>query len=104
MNLLVKLLKSFKTVGLKVRLASIVGLLIRHATVIENELSALGIPNVLIEVMRTEKSEKVKRRCIAALGEYLFYGATQIDEDPGNTVWELSPISYQHLLKVLKNS
>lgn len=67
------------------KLCSIVGQLIRHATVIENELSQLGIPTVLTEVMR-DKSEKVKRKAIAALGEYLFYGATQMDEENGNVV------------------
>jgi serine/threonine-protein kinase ULK4 len=91
-------------VNIKIRLASIIGLLIRHATVIENELSGLGIANVLIEVMKLEKSEKVKRRCMAALGEYLFYGATQIDEDPQNTVWDMSSISYQTILKTIKTS
>jgi hypothetical protein len=28
-----------------------------------------------------DKNEKVRRKAIAALGEYLFYGATQMDED-----------------------
>lgn len=56
----------------------------------------------MIEVMKSEKSEKVRRRCIAALGEYLFYGATQIDEDPSNVVWEMQAGSYQTLLKILK--
>jgi hypothetical protein len=31
-----------------------------------------------------DKSEKVRRKAMAALGEYLFYGATQIDEDASN--------------------
>ena len=61
------------------------GQLIRHATVIENELSQLGIPTILTEVMR-DKSEKVRRKAIAALGEYLFYGATQMDEETTNVI------------------
>lgn len=48
----------------------------------------------MIDVLKTEKNDKVRRRCISALGEYLFYGATQIDEDPGNVFWDLSPSSY----------
>jgi hypothetical protein len=28
-----------------------------------------------------DKSEKVKRRAIAALGEYMFYAATQLDDE-----------------------
>lgn len=39
MNLILKLIKNFKSTSLKARLASIIGQLIRHATVIENELS-----------------------------------------------------------------
>jgi serine/threonine-protein kinase ULK4 len=104
MNLLLKLVKNFKTANMKARLASIVGLLIRHATVIENELSQLGIPAVLIELIKNEKNEKVKRRAIAALGEYLFYGATQIDEDPQNVVWDLNANCYQILVKVIKTT
>ena len=34
----------------------------------------------MAEVLK-DKNEKVKRKAIAALGEYLFYGATQMDED-----------------------
>lgn len=63
-------------VKIKIRLASIVGLMVRHATVIENDLSKLGIDSILCEVVKLENNEKVKRRAMAALGEYLFYAAT----------------------------
>ena len=66
------------------RICSIFGVLIRHATVIENELSQLGIANLLIDLI--EKHDKLKRRAISALGEYLFYGATQMDEDANSNV------------------
>ena len=39
MNLLVKMLKNIKSPGIKSKLCSVVGLLIRHSTVIENELA-----------------------------------------------------------------
>lgn len=51
MNLLLKLLKASKIILVKIRLASIIGLLIRHSTVIENELSQLNIPGVMLEVL-----------------------------------------------------
>ncbi len=76
MNLLINLIKSVKNSNVKIRIASIIGLLIRHSTVIENELSQLGIANVFIDVIKNDKSDKVRRRCAAGLGEYLFYGAT----------------------------
>lgn len=37
-----------------------------------------------------EKSDKVRRRAIAALGEYMFYAATQLDDEQVEPVWELS--------------
>ena len=52
-----------------------IGLLIRHSTVIDNELAESEVCSTLVEVME-DKSEKVRRRAIAALGEYMFYAAT----------------------------
>ena len=75
MNLLVKMLKTIKSPGIKSKLCSVVGLLIRHSTVIENELAESEICQQLVETMK-EKNEKVRRRAIAALGEYMFYAAT----------------------------
>ena len=42
---------------------------------IENELAESGLCNQLIEVM-IDKNEKVRKKAIAALGEYMFYAAT----------------------------
>jgi len=75
MNLLVKMMKEIKSPLIKIRLCSVVGLLIRHSTVIENDLAESEICQQLIESMK-DKNEKVKRRAIAALGEYMFYAAT----------------------------
>ena len=80
MALLVKMLKQIKTPGIKSRLCSVVGLLIRHSTVIENELAETRICEVLVETMR-DKIDKVRRKAIAALGEYMFYAATQLDDE-----------------------
>jgi serine/threonine-protein kinase ULK4 len=49
--------------------------LIRHSTVIGNDLATGGIVKLLSECAK-EKNEKVKRKAIASLGEYLFYAAT----------------------------
>jgi len=53
----------------------VIGLLVRHSTVIDNELAESEVCQALIEVME-DKSDKVRRRAIAALGEYMFYAAT----------------------------
>lgn len=39
---------------------------------------------------------------MAALGEFLFYGATQVDE--GQDVWDLSNSTFNSLIKIVKNS
>jgi len=62
------------------RLCSILGQLIRHATVIQPDLAKSEISKSLCEACLKQK-EMVKRRAVAALGEYLFYAATQLDED-----------------------
>ena len=80
MNLLVKMMKNIKSPLIKIRLCSVIGLLIRHSTVIENELAESDICNQLIETMK-DKNEKVRKKAIAALGEYLFYAATQLDDE-----------------------
>jgi len=76
MNVLIKMLKTVKTPQILIRLCSVIGLLIRHSTVIENELAESEICIQLIETMRISKNDKVKKKAIAALGEYMFYAAT----------------------------
>jgi serine/threonine-protein kinase ULK4 len=67
----------------------VVGLLIRHSTIIDNELAEIDIASQLIDTLR-DSNEKVRRRAIAALGEYMFYAATQLDDEMADPVWELS--------------
>ncbi len=43
MNLLVTMMKTIKTPQIRIRLCSVLGLLIRHSTVIENELAESDI-------------------------------------------------------------
>ena len=49
-----------------------------------------------------EKNEKVRRRAIAALGEYMFYAATQLDDEQVDPVWELSYGAIQVIVKCLR--
>lgn len=80
MGLLMKLMKNVKSPHLKLRLCSIVGQLIRHSTVIGNEVAQNKLAETLCEISK-DKNEKVKRKAIASLGEFLFYAATQLDDD-----------------------
>ena len=60
----------------KLRVCSIIGSLMRHATTVDSEIYLLNLPEVLGEIIIREKQEKVKRKAVGALGEYLFYAAT----------------------------
>ena len=76
MNLLVKMLKTVKTPQIRVRVCSVIGLLVRHSTVIENDVAESEVCTQLVEVLLRDKNDKVKRKAVAALGEYMFYAAT----------------------------
>lgn len=89
MALLKKMLEQMKSPMIKIRVCSVVGLLIRHSTIIDNDLAEIDIASQLIDTLR-DSNEKVRRRAIAALGEYMFYAATQLDDEMADPVWELS--------------
>ena len=80
MSMLMKLLKNVKSPHLKLRLCSILGQLIRHSTVIGNDVAESGLTVLLCEVVK-DKNEKVRRKAVASLGELLFYAATQLDDE-----------------------
>ncbi|CAK7332871.1 unnamed protein product [Dovyalis caffra] len=83
MLMLVKMLRLSKTSALRVQLASLIGLLIRHSTFIEDDLANSGILGSLTDGLR-DKQEKVRRFSMAALGELLFYISTQNDQIKDN--------------------
>lgn len=87
-ELFVKLLHKVKSTQLKTWLCSIIGLLIWHSTIIENDWATIGIDMALLQGAN-DSNEKVKRKAMAALGEYMFYAATQLDDDNADPVWEL---------------
>ena len=74
--LFVRLLRSDRHDRLRVRLASVIGKLTRHATYIADAVAESGVLEVLSEVLK-DKSERVRRRAMGALGELLFFCATQ---------------------------
>lgn len=82
--LLLKLLRS-KSSEVKARICSLFGQLLRHATLIESDLAESGIAQSLAEQLRDPK-EYTRRKAIAALGEYLFYAATQMDEEDSDPI------------------
>lgn len=95
-----KLLKTYKQSALRAKMCEILGLMIRHATVIDPDILKYGIVSGFMDSLK-DKSEKVRRKAMAALGELLFYGATQVDENVNE--WDLSMNLIHSLLKILKN-
>ena len=67
------------------RLAGVLGLRVRHATFISEELAATGVVETLVEALR-DKNERVRRRVAATLGELLFYVATQQQDSGAGSV------------------
>jgi serine/threonine protein kinase len=94
--------KPIKSHMIKIRICSIIGLLIRHATVIENEVAESGICETLIATIN-DSNENVRRKAIAALGEYLFYAATQLDDDQASDVWKISQDAINAVLLWMKH-
>nr|XP_043611754.1 serine/threonine-protein kinase RUNKEL [Erigeron canadensis] len=82
MPVLVKMLRQSKAAALRVQLASLLGLLIRHSTLIDDDLANSGILGSLNEGL-VDRQEKVRRFSMAALGELLFYISTQNDQLKG---------------------
>lgn len=62
------LLKSYKLSALRAKICEILGLLIRHATTIDSEILKYGIIPGFVDTVTKDKSEKVRRKAMAALG------------------------------------
>ncbi|XP_042494570.1 serine/threonine-protein kinase RUNKEL [Macadamia integrifolia] len=84
---LVRMLRLSKVSALRVQLASVIGLLIRHSTFIEDDLASSGILGALTDGLR-DKQEKIRRFSMAALGELLFYISTQNEHSRDNNPLE----------------
>jgi serine/threonine-protein kinase ULK4 len=100
MGLLLKLLKNVKSPYLKIRLCSILGQLIRHSTVIGNEVAESGLAVVLCDVIK-DKNDMVKKKAVASLGEFLFYAATQLDDEAADPIWEIPQSAIITIIKCL---
>ena len=103
MSLLMKLLKNVKNPHLKMRLCSIMGQLVRHSTVIGNDVADSGLSILLSDVAK-DKNEKVRRKAVASLGELLFYAATQLDDEQSDAVWEIPTPAIDQLTLCLNST
>jgi serine/threonine-protein kinase ULK4 len=87
MLILVKLLRQSKASALRVQIASLIGLLIRHSTFVDDSLANSGILGSLTDGLM-DRHEKVRRFSVAALGELLFFIFTQSADSKDNTPLE----------------
>lgn len=98
---------------LRARLLSLIGQLLRHATYLDPAVAELGLFDMLLEGLR-ERDVIVRRRCIAALGELLFYVATQPtpaspgsqkgvggEESAGSSSWQVRSSVLQALIQMV---
>ena len=69
---------------------------------IENEAAEVGICSVLVDLIKVEKNDRVRRKGLAALGEYLFYAATQLDDGQADVVWEIQSSAIGLLINAMK--
>lgn len=98
---LLKTMQNTKSVNIKIKISSILGHLIRHATIIEAGLAESNLCDALLEQLK-DKNEKLRRKAIAAAGEYLFYAATQLEEDIDNSAWDIKSSCVNTLFKCIK--
>lgn len=103
MGLLVRIMRSAKSPALRARLASVMGTLLRHATYISEELAQSGLAEALVEAV-AERDERLKRRAMAALGELLFYVATQQQEQEQSSPspWEVPEEAVGAMVRLLR--
>lgn len=83
-------LKSPETQG---RICSLFGQMLRHATMIDSDLPNSQVSEAFLEIITKEENKKsqkeLRKKAFAALGEYLFYAATQMDEEEYDEAWEI---------------
>ena len=122
LHMFVTKLRGAKVANLKTHFACVLGTLIRHATFIGSDVPKTGIIDALTECVR-DKSEVVRRKSMAALGELLFYIVTQHQEEaergnqkpdwyvPNGTVTTIfrllrnveDPVTQHYAVKTLEN-
>uniref|UniRef100_A0A7S3G1Y3 Protein kinase domain-containing protein n=1 Tax=Palpitomonas bilix TaxID=652834 RepID=A0A7S3G1Y3_9EUKA len=84
-TLLVKIAKSSKSNSLRCRVVTLLGLLVRYAKRITDEvLPRSAVLQVLTEALREGRNTKLKRASAAALGEILFFVSTELFEGVGS--------------------
>ena len=90
--------------NIRIRACSIIGFLIRYSTTVQIPLDKYNLTEILISFI-SDNNLELNRKAMATLGEYLFFVATQIEEEETeNNIWNISPESIKALLLSLNHS
>ena len=109
MSMLVSLMRASKAALIRTRVAAVIGVLVRHATYISEDLVHTKIVQVLADAMK-DSSERVRRKSAAAFGELLFYISTQQQDaatrdavaDAAASVWTVSATNIGTMCRLLR--
>ena len=71
--------------------ASVIGLLVRHAAFIRPDFQRTNIYPALLTASRAEGAPKLRRKAVACLGEIVFYIASQPAAERAQADWQLPP-------------
>ena len=101
-DLLVHFLKVFKTRQMRTILCSLIGLILRYTTTSNLQINDLELVNTFLQIAEENPDGTLKSRALAAMGEFLFYSATQADEQNQN--WNFSGTYLARILVLMKTS
>ncbi|CAD7940835.1 unnamed protein product [Amoebophrya sp. A120] len=90
-----------RSTELRVRLWTLIGQLLRHATFLEPNIADLGIFEALTDAVVRHEDRTVQRKAAAALGELLFYVATQPKPEPGAAAWKVPQATLDGVTKAI---
>ena len=85
--------------NVKMVVATVLGLLVRHATFIHPELQATDIFGALCGIVVDKTNPKVRKRALGCLGELMFYVATQNPAE--RAPWTVPPTTTDAILTAL---
>jgi serine/threonine-protein kinase ULK4 len=52
----------------------------------------MGLAALLCEIIK-DKNDKVRKKAVASLGEFMFYAATQLDDESADAIWEIPQVA-----------
>jgi len=105
-HMFIRIMRATKSEVLRTKVAHVLGMLVRNATYISPELQQDGALLALTEGVR-DRDVKVRRKCMAGLGELLYYVASQDEGEDGvegeSEQWALPASALQVLVRGIRS-